>query len=93
MNKCTLFETTGLDDLDLRECVVGPDLIARFGPTSVTLYRRSGQVTELLGTFDEPEAALAAVDAIDSVPLRGFARRPVGSRPEALARPRSAAAA
>jgi hypothetical protein len=91
MHKCTLFETIDLDDLDLRECVVGPDLIARFGPTGVTLYRRSGQATELLGTFEEPEAALAAVDAVDTARLRGFARCS-GDEPEALARPRRAAA-
>jgi hypothetical protein len=53
-----------LDDLDLTHCVVGPDLVARLDG-SVTLYRRQGRSVALLGVFDGPASALAAIDALD----------------------------
>lgn len=56
---------TDLDDLDLTHCVVGPDLVARFDG-SVTLYRREGRYVELLGAFDGPASAFAAIDALDT---------------------------
>jgi hypothetical protein len=53
-----------LDELDLTECVMGPDLLARFDET-VTVYRRDGQLVRLVGVFDGPAPALAALDALD----------------------------
>ena len=54
-----------LDDLDLTHCVVGPDLVARLDG-SVTLYRREGRSVALLGVFDGPASAFAAIDALDA---------------------------
>jgi hypothetical protein len=59
-------------DLDLSDCVVGPDLIARFAGDNVTIYRRYGRTAELLGCFDSPAEAFAALDRIDApAPLAG----------------------
>jgi hypothetical protein len=63
----TLTDTaaTSLDDLDLSDCVVGPDLVARWNG-DVTLYRRNGHTIELVGVFDSSASAFAALDAFDA---------------------------
>ena len=54
-----------LDDLDLTRCVVGPDLVVQISDV-VTVYRRRGSSVELVGAFDGPAAAFAALDEFDA---------------------------
>jgi hypothetical protein len=54
-----------LDDLDLTQCVAGPDFVVHVDGI-VTLYRREGRSVELFGVFDGPASALAALDAFDA---------------------------
>jgi hypothetical protein len=56
--------TIDLDDLDLTDCVVGPDFVVHVNEI-VTLYRREGRSVELFGVFDGPASALEALDAVD----------------------------
>ena len=54
-----------LDQLDLSECLVTPDLIAHLGH-SVTLYRCEGPHVHVIGVFDDPAEAFAALDVLDA---------------------------
>jgi hypothetical protein len=54
-----------LNQLDLSECLVTPDLIAHFGH-SVTLYRCEGPNVHVIGVFDDAADAFAALDVLDA---------------------------
>jgi hypothetical protein len=54
-----------LDELDMSECFIGPDVIAHFGQC-VTLYRREGVRVRPIGVFDDAARAFAALDALDA---------------------------
>jgi hypothetical protein len=63
-------QPSDIDDLELTRCVLGPDYVALIDGF-VTLYRRAIRSVELLGVFDGPATALAAIDAIDAPARRG----------------------
>ena len=65
MNRIEETAPTHLDDLDLSRCVVGADLVVQISDL-VTVYRRHGSRVELVGAFDGPAAAFAALDALDA---------------------------
>jgi hypothetical protein len=65
MSALTDIALTSLDDLDLTDCIVGPDLVASVDE-QITLYRRDGHVVELLGVFDRASDAFAALDGFDA---------------------------
>jgi hypothetical protein len=72
-----------IHDLDLSGCIIGPDLIAHFGDGHVTLYRREGAAVELLGSFEEPSAALEVIDLLDAgTAARARYADPAGSAAE-----------
>ena len=59
---------THLDDLDLSRCVIGDDLVVQISDR-VTVYRRRGSRVELVGAFDGPAAAFAALDELEAPEL------------------------
>jgi hypothetical protein len=68
---CTALEPPrDIDDLELTRCVLGPDYIALIDGV-VTIYRRAVRRVELLGVFDGPASAFAAIDAFDAPSRRG----------------------